>query len=223
MRIRRIGALVVACAGLLLSSLAGADDDLARRGYYINLGGAYAVDRIDATTLGVLLAVPPVAMGDDASWGLNVRAGYRRTSWLALEIQYEWMDGFSIRQLGPSAFGPANAIIATYRPDVTTVNAKFHLPIWRTDPYLVVGGGFVSYDVDFTQPLVTLGRSDNAFAFRGGAGLDFYLTKQLVLNVEGSYVLNTDSTTIPLSPAGQTSTIDDLYYISLGAGLTIRF
>lgn len=211
MSIRRI-ALLAIIVGSLLAAGASHADDYSRRGAYFGINAAYGIDLFSTEIAGVA-GVQPLPLTYDDSWGLNARLGYRALSWLALEVQYEWMDGIDV--------GVAGVNFATYKPHTLTGNLKLYLPVWRVQPYLLAGGGLAIYSVDFIAPLGALDASGTGFAFRGGAGVDVYLTKNLALNAEGTAVLNTSDFT--LNQATFTNVQTNLYYFSLSAGLTFRF
>jgi len=69
----------------------------------------------------------------DDSVGLNARLGYRMLSWLAGEVEYEWVPGFDIKTLGVKAL--------TLESSALTANLRFILPTGRFQPYLKVGAG----------------------------------------------------------------------------------
>jgi opacity protein-like surface antigen len=209
MSIRRI-ALLAIVVGSLLAAGASHADDFDRRGAYLGINAAYGID-LFTTEIANLAGVPPIPLTYDDSWGLNARLGYRALSWLALEVQYEWMKGIDV--------GLAGVNFATYKPHTLTGNLKLYLPVWRVQPYLLAGGGLAIYSLDFVGPLSVLNESGTGFGFRGGAGADVYLTKNLALNVEGTAVLNTSD----LSLNQATFTQTNLYYFSISGGLLFRF
>ena len=84
------------------------------------------------------IPLPPVRYDD--SWGVNARVGYRALPFLALETEYEWLDGIGI--LTPIGR------VAEYRPQTLTGNVKLIAPTWRVQPYLVAGGGVGFWRVD---------------------------------------------------------------------------
>jgi opacity protein-like surface antigen len=215
MRIRRSGPIAVIAALLLLAGAASADDYF-RKGFYLNASAAYGFSQMDTTILGASFQVPPLPLQDKNSWGLNVRAGTQVYSWLAFELEYEWMKSLNIVQSN-------GATLASYEPDVVTVNAKFILPLWRVQPYLLVGGGVAIFDVVFPTPWDTLSVSDSGFAFRGGAGLDVFITKHIAVNVESTYLINTSAYTNAPFGAYPVPTIDNLYYLAVSGGITYHF
>jgi len=115
---------------------------------------------------------------------------------------------------------------------VMTSNVKAHLLTGRYQPFVLAGVGFMRmeskfYDVtsgvpmDPTRPdscdpaparCLTSNQSDRTvrLAFRFGGGLDFYLTEQVVVSAEGSYLM----------PTGK---FDGLDYYTFALGLQYRF
>lgn len=226
MRIRRTGLFVMAAATLLVASAAHADEYF-RKGFYLNGSVAYGFNQMDTGTFVQTFQIPSPPFDAFDSWGLNVRAGSQVYSWLAFELEYEWMKRL-ILELPPGSSavvgqaqnvaGSASLYSLTYEPDIITVNAKFVLPFWRVQPYLLIGGGIAIYDVIASVPYDSFSRSGEGFAFRGGGGIDVYITKHIAVNVESSYLLNTSSFDIYTVPA-----IDNLDYISLSGGVTYHF
>jgi len=206
----------VVLASIVWLALAGASqaDDFSRRGPYIGLNGAYGID-LFSTEIATAAGFATLPLSYDNSWGLNARLGYRAFGFLALEVEYEWMKGIDVSFNG--------LYLATYKPHTLTGNLKLYLPIWRVQPYLLAGGGLAIYSVEFTPPLSVLNASGTGFGFRGGAGLDLYLTKSLALNAEGTAVLNTSDLNNLGAGTFTGSPQTNLYYFSLSAGLTYRF
>jgi opacity protein-like surface antigen len=208
---------------LLLPAAALADDDkkdFSRSGFYLGVGGAYGINFFDD-----VLESAALDEGLDISvkdtGGVNARVGYRVASWFAVEAMYEWMDNFKIKVnevigLPPELLGAS----VDYRTHTVSVNAKFVLPTWRLHPYLYLGIGGQYYDLDATGTFANLGFDFSekgwAFAGRPGVGVDAYITKNIVLNVEASGVLATSNpSTIP--------DIGDMFYVTVGGGLQYRF
>ena len=214
MRIRGSAIPLVVCAALLAlvpASTAVAGDY--GKGGYVGVNGAYGIDLFSTEITNALGVAPPPLSYDD-SWGLNARAGYRIFSPLALEVQYEWMQGIDISSVGVP--------LGTWKPHTLTANLKLYLPIWRIQPYLLAGGGVGIWSIEFTPAgaaAVGLAQADKTgFAFRGGAGIDIFLTEKLALNGEGAAVLNTSDFSTPGSAAQL-----QLYYFSISAGFVYHF
>lgn len=205
---------VIAC--FWLAGTATADNDYSRVGYYVSVSGAYGIADVDATPLGNYSTFFTPPFSTEGSGGLNLRVGKRVRNWVAFELEYEWMNGFTIQEAG-------GGTAARYRPNVLTLNSKFILPIPRIQPYLIAGIGLVNYTFD-SAPFSTLLGNNNGFAVRAGGGLDAYVTRNIVLFFEGTYLLNTDQPTIPgTQSVNRDKLVNQLNYASLAVGLSYRF
>jgi hypothetical protein len=209
--------LAVAIASLLVTSSATADD-FDRRGWYVGFNGAYAKN-LFASQLGIVL--PGVALGD--SGGLNARAGYRVASWFAVELQYEWMDGISLSTTVPVGPIPAGFTVGNFQPNNLTGNLKFQIPVWRTQPYLLLGAGMGHWTFTNNTP-IALGPipagdtvSFTGFSGRVGLGADVYLTKHWAINGEVAGVFNAADFS-NLTQVGAS-----FYYFSVSGGIMYRF
>lgn len=186
--------------------LDGPDEpDFTRPGFYVGLGFAYGFGEFYEDVIedeaGLMANVTNTE-------GLTARAGYRFASWFALEAHYEWMDDFEVQVAGFDLLEQSTHTL--------TGNLKFIVPTWRIQPYLMLGVGAQYYDLD--GPVGTLvDANDWLFAGRPAVGIDFYLTENLVLNVEAAG-------TIAVSDfSGQLASLDTAPYVSVGGGLQWRF
>ncbi len=101
---------------------------------------------------------------------------------------------------------------------VLTTNVKGHLLTGRYQPFVLLGVGFMrmenkAYDISDVfvwERAPQLRERTVNVAFRYGAGLDFYLTRNVVVSAEGSYLM----------PTGK---LDGLDYYQFGVGLQYRF
>lgn len=216
---------IVLLAGLFLvlfalPAAAGDDEDWNRSGFYIGLSGVYTNnlfdDQVDDAVQDAFPAVGPIDVDIDDSFGLNARVGYRVASWVAFELQYEWIDEFEMKA---SATG-----VPDLKVDISghslTANAKLIAPIWRTQPYVLLGAGYALYDADvnsFYDPFLDGGKQ-SGFAGRLGGGVDWVITENILINTEATVLLTTQD--FDDSAAGR---LDDLFYVSLGVGLQYRF
>ena len=202
-------ALAAAAFACLLPAVgfAGDGDDYARPGWYVGAGGTWAPnwwkapdDELDARVI------------TNNSFGFQVRGGYRINRWLAGELEYEWLDGFDNEVDGSTIF--------KLRTHVVTANAKFLYPGWgRFQPYLVLGAGAAIFDItDRNGPGAALESCSSGFAFRGTAGLDFYVTKNWLLNLEAGAVIPTNE--VEVSGAGD---LEELFYLPIQIGFQYRF
>lgn len=192
-------------------------EEWSRRAFYLGANGGYAVD-LFGSDLRALVGVPGnleslVTFTD--SPGFNVRAGWRALSWLAVEVQYEWID--SIEMNVPTL--PAVSPVVTFRPQSITANLRWYVPIRRFQPYFLMGAGVGLWDVTW-NPLIGRPReSGTGFAARVGIGLDAWLTDHVALNVESSGVFNTKDFSFTLIG----TEVDKLYYFSVSGGLLFRY
>jgi opacity protein-like surface antigen len=216
--------LTVAIVLVVLPGLAAADDDgFARSGPYFGVGGIYTQngqveDEIDD-------ALPSVVtdLDVDDSAGVNAVVGYRMLPWLAGELQYEYVDGFDITidATFPLPVGPITQKIEV-QSHLLTANLKAIVPISRVHPYLLVGAGFIHWEFDESGPAPNLfSSSETDFAGRAGVGIDFYLTRNIVLNAGANAVVANTSADFSALPGGDE--FDYLFYIAAGAGLQYRF
>ncbi len=132
----------------------------------------------------------------DASQGLSAYVGWRFLKYWGMDFQYEWQNGF----VTPG--------ISDTNAHVITLNTRAYLPFGRFQPFVLAGVGLFQTTIRDGAGVTTDSLGD--FAGRLGGGIDFYLTRNWVLEGSATYVL----------PAGDQN---DQRYLSLGAGLQYRF
>jgi len=161
-----------------------------RSGWYLGVGGVFAFEDLggDAAQLG--LPNPPYPSqfepDFDDSAGVNIRAGYRFAPRVAVEFQYEWLEGFDDNGAAPRLEVDSSLL---------TLDAKFFALTGRVQPYARAGVGvhFANLEIvndDFDKPW----EDSTGFAARFGVGIDYYLTPHWALALEGSYVVSTGDT-----------------------------
>jgi len=167
-----------------------------RPGAYVGLGGFYALQNFRGTQNVNNLLIPLQGMSDGN--GLDARLGYRINRWASFEWFFAWATGFDRKVSGGSAD------LQTYGYGMS---AKFYPTDWIVQPYAVAGFGGLT-----TSLGTNTGGSDVETGFLGrvGAGVDFYVTPNIVVEVEGTYLMS----------AGPTS---DFRYAMLGGNLQYRF
>ena len=211
---RSFGLAILVFALALVTSSTASADDFDRRGAYIGVNGVYGLslfkDEIKSLTPDEF---NNFSVGD--SPGVNARIGYRIFSWLAMEAEYEWMQSMD---LSYSDFG--TTIRGEFKPNTITGNLKIIMPTWRLQPYLIAGAGVALWKMEIEGQET----SSTGFAGRAGLGLDTYLSKNWVFNLEATGVLNTND----MDPSNanvdlDAASISHLYYFSLSAGVTYRF
>ena len=205
---RTLAIVAVACLGAG-DALALDADGYARPGWFVDLGGSYAFHWFPSDFDAAIGARTKT----HNTFGVNARAGYRFKSWVAAELQYEWLDGFDNEVGGSTIFE-----LTTH---VVTLDAKFLYPGWgRFQPYALVGAGAAIYDVNDRAGLgAGLESTSVGFAGRVGAGLDTYLTENWVLRLEIDLVLGTNEIDNALGPGD----LSELFYVPIQFGVQYRF
>ena len=221
----RIESCILALAILSIPVLSVAEDSgesdsspFHRSGPYVGIAGVYVTDAWEGEAENIIEDAfgVPVDVDLEDSGGLNARLGYRLVSWFAAEIQYEWIDRFDVDL---SVLGlPVGH--ASMNGHTLTANAKFIAPIWRIQPYLLVGVGGSVFDFeDNTVGNLFGGSGTNvSYAGRAGVGIDFHLPESIVLGTEASVLATTSDFGEP-----HAFDLDDLYYVSVSLGLQYRF
>ena len=206
----------IMCSSIALTAEEEVDeDDYARRGWMVGVGGSYAVETFEDDAERELqgkLESKTVSLSVDDSFGFNARVGYRCHRRFSAEAEVEWLNGFKSDLTQP---GFAQLAKVDFEPVVVTTNVKGYLLTGRYQPFLLVGAGAMTADTKLRDPvgLAFTGldsESENAFAMRFGGGIDLYATKNVVVSLDIDYVL----------PFGS---LDALDYVTIGWGLQYRF
>lgn len=197
-------------------------------------------DEINTVALGPnTIQVSNFSLDIDDSGGLNALVGYRAASFFAVEFEYEWIEEYDVDasgtgtvivgpQLGQSINVGGN--IYSIEGHLLTLNTKWIVvPVWRIQPYLTFGAGLAVYDTDRGNAAGVLetitsndvdieGGTHAALAGRFGAGIDWYLTENFLINTHYNVLLTTQDFKTP----GEDN-VDDLNYMAFSAGLQYRF
>jgi opacity protein-like surface antigen len=200
--------LVVLGIALAAAPAAAAPPHYRASGFYLGAGTSFVRNELAEEQVDEILP-PGVDVDVDDTWGVRGIFGYRLFSFLGAEVEYEHVGAFDV-----SAFGTD---LARVRADVVTANLKAILPLWRVQPYLLAGIGGARWGFD-DEIGVGLPDGDTAVAGRLGAGIDFHLTRRLVLDAGADVVLSDASLDVP-----GVSDVDYLGYLTLGASLQYRF
>jgi opacity protein-like surface antigen len=139
--------------------------DYARTGFYLGLGGNFAIEFFDGS------------MNVDNSSGYHVRAGYRVHPNVALEARYERYMGFETDP-NPGHFEGWSA----------TGNVKGFILTGRYQPYLLFGMGYFDLNYPGRNRAGDASPGDD-FAMRFGAGLEGNITEHIAIGPEIAYVL----------------------------------
>jgi opacity protein-like surface antigen len=139
----------------------------------------------------------------DFSEGLQARAGYRVHPLFGVEVNFEWLSEFEIE-------GGEVGTLGELEVRTLTADAKLFLPNWKNGQFFLLAGAGV-LGAEFKDTLgLGVSEDETDFAARFGAGIDIYLTKNIAVTVEASYVF----------PTGDVKHLD---YVSGNAGLQYRF
>ena len=152
--------------------IAAADhEDFGRTGAYIGGGFVGALNETDLDD----------ATGD--SLGFDLRGGYRLHPHFAVEGQLSYLDNIG------GNFGVADVDLKTL---IGTANVKGFLLTGRVQPYAQagIGGTALHAKASFLGNTVA-SDSDTEFTFRGGGGVDVYVSPRVNLYTEATYVLLT--------------------------------
>jgi opacity protein-like surface antigen len=169
--------------------------DYASSGFYVWLGAGIGVTTEGSDIGGSLLPLDVSTAG-----GFNGRVG-SATRYLALELQFEYLPTFEASAAGLP--------VAEWSMFAMTGNAKIQLPLGRFQPYLMVGGGMARASTSFG---ITPGLDGSSYSgvFRGGGGVNVYVTEHIALAADATYVLPFDDN-------------DGLDYVSIGLGAFYKF
>ncbi len=185
------------------------DNPYTRNGFYIGLAGSFGIDAAAEEELEKQSGLK-LRIGDDI--GLQARLGYRFHPRFAAEYQFEWITDVDI-DVQAVPFGNGAFQLERW---TNTANLKAYLATDTVQPFLLVGLGVMTVEVDGSPVEVSPGTfiglsvQQTDFAARFGAGFEVYATEQLVINLDASYVL----------PAGS---LEDFDYVSIGWGFLYRF
>jgi opacity protein-like surface antigen len=161
-----------------------------RDGWYLGLGAGWAKELFQNGNSG------------DSGF-VQLRAGYHFLRFAALEPQLEYTPKFK----GKSGKW-AGTDIATW---ATWLNIKGYPTAPWTGPFQPFGMIGIAWMWErLTGSAINNSVEEGGFAARFGAGIDFYVTENIVLNTEAAYVL----------PTGE---LDDLDQVQLGGNFIYRF
>ena len=168
---------MVMVLGILSFSLSSEAESEDRR-FFAGAGLSYAVEDFDDGDL------KKFAGGDkiDNAWGFNLFGGYRLFKHLAIEGNFNWYDDFE---------GKAGTIDFDVSIWTLMLGLKVVAPVlWedRLFPYLRIGGGYMSAEVDFTGGNDT---DDGGFAYDVGLGFDVFVKDQISVGFDGKRVWGT--------------------------------
>lgn len=196
----------------LAAGASAAELDTARPGAYLGLGATYAFHWFHGEQFDDNLGGEGVQVLSSGSAGLNATAGYRVTSWLATELEYEWTSGFGNEIDGYN--------VTTLGSHTVTLNAKWLYPGWgRVQPYVLGGLGLSIWEARHRKTVAQgLAEVSLGGAGRIGLGADVYLDRRWLVRLGLEVVAST--TTIDNSLGRD---LRNLFYVPIQLGVQYRF
>jgi opacity protein-like surface antigen len=203
---------------LLASPAPAAEDEIdsARSGPFLGVNAGAALPNFS----GEYFYTPPsfqARTAEDVSIEVLGRLGWRISPHLAIEGQYEWVREWEMTT--------KTATCAEADAQVFTGNLRVFAPFESIHPYAVAGAGagrFRSHVIEAgfdsagnrcrKTTRVDYREDDWDLAFRFGGGLDIYVTRHIIVNLEASTIYT------PKKVFGET-----LPFVSISGGLGYRF
>lgn len=211
--------LLLVCSAILTLAFpgpgVGQDLEATRSGPYLGVGLGGAIPQFDGEHF-FGRQENEASINNENSLAVNARVGWRLLPFLAAEIQYEWTEEFRMRTSG-STCAKANS-------QVVTGNLKLIAPLETVQPYVLAGVGAGHYDLDINniafsnvescspQNGYSSSQTEWELTARFGVGMDFYLTRGIVMNFEAATLHSDDEFLGEPWP-----------YVSLSAGIQYRF
>ena len=170
---------ITICAFLCLSLLLADGNAMAQdRDFYVGVSGLYVIEGIDTAQTEKKFS-GPIAIDFDSSWGVRVKGGLVLNKLISVEAVVENIAPF---QADLDA-GEAKIYVTQF-----SINGKITYPASTTFvPYLIGGVGYLNGFQDINYAGETSKTSNWGLSARGGAGLDYFLSKSIALNLESTY------------------------------------
>ena len=170
--------IVVPITALLMASASWAVEpaaDYSRPGWYLGVGAGGGVDFLSDAVQDATGGVVDLSVGGS----FNARGGYRVTSWFAFEVMYE---GVYRTEAEVSVMGTKS--VSSFSIHSFVSNLKFIAPIWRVQPYFMLGPGAQYGVFNGKGPLDGLDLTRWDFMLRAAFGIDAYITENWLVNLE---------------------------------------
>ncbi len=170
-----VGFLAIAAVLLFVVNPALAEQ---KKNFYVGISGVYALESLDEDHTKAKFSGPIVIDFDDA-WGAQARFGYIVNQNLSIEALAEYIAPFEAESAG----NKDELDVA-----VGSVNAKLSYKLYKNlTPYVVLGLGAMNAYEDIEIPGATSKTSNWGASFRGGIGVDYFVTPAFSINIEGAY------------------------------------
>ena len=208
--------LLQLCAVALPSRSAAEDEGVGsdRTGPYVGVRVAGGLPLFDGEE--IVSAPDRFDKKAETTVGVGARMGWRLHPLLAIEAQYEWMSNFRVRV--------RETTCADIEAHVLTANARIFLPFESVHLYAMAGAGAAQWDVNIHEATFSSNNSCGPspdlrnrgesweFTARYGTGMDIYLSRHVLINLEYSILVSDEEILDARIP-----------YMSFGAGLQYRF
>ena len=183
--------LMVAAMAAAFSATAQADADYARPGWYVGAGASWALFSELTNSIEDSPSDPPDSVIDadvDNPFGFTARGGYRIFSHFGSELQFEYLPYVGVKARDTEIADSKHQDISEFDFWTLTANAKAYVSDGRVQPFGLLGLGMGYARV---KGLVDAAGTDSdvAFALRFGGGIDGYVTENVALTFDVSYVL----------------------------------
>jgi opacity protein-like surface antigen len=141
------------------------NNDPARNGPILGVGGLWAIDNFDG-----------IGLATDTSGGYNIHVGYRFNKWVATDLHIERYQEFDAPP------GEVNG----WAVGLNARGYALHGPI---QPFGLIGMNYLDLETTNTTNVANPKKTDDGPALRFGIGLDWYVTPKIVLTTDASYML----------------------------------
>lgn len=162
-------------------------------GVYIGVSGSYGLQNIDTADINNGLQPYGLSMTFGNSFGVNAKVGYAFSKSVAMEFDYSYVPNFSWGQ-------PTNVSGATVNFDAKTqistvmiagkLSPDIGFEVVR--PYITAGVGVMQGNIDVNGTgggfSYASSNSKRDICAKMGFGIDFYATKHISIDTDGSYV-----------------------------------
>lgn len=168
-------------------------------GVYVFVGGTWLDDLAVEDEIGDQLRAHTEV---DSTPGFKTKLGYRFNKFFAVEGEVEYVPSIDVQA--------DDASVGDLEYTTATVNGRVYVPLDdRFQFYGSLGIGLLHAEIDGSGA-ASLDYDDTGFAIRAGGGLDIYMTENVALSTDLSYV----------APSGD---VDNFDYLSIGWGVTFRY
>ncbi len=154
---------------------------------YISVGGSYVIENIDTEISQVEL---------DNTQGLNLRVGNQINDNFAIELTYDYLDSFTW-----SGYG------LNINVDIETLMLAAKITAGeKLKPYLTAGAGIMRGELS----VLGMSESETDLCGKIGAGIDYMITDNISLGIEGAYILGFND-------------LDQIEYLQTTCGIAYHF